>query len=456
MTRLVVVSNRVAVGQGPRGDTGGLAVALRSALEKYGGVWFGWSGEVKQRSRLKKTSVPPIEFVTLDLRQSDYEEYYNGFANRALWPLLHYRLDLTAFERQDFRSYQRVNTLFARRLIPLLKPDDIIWIHDYHLMTLGSQLRQAGLKQKIGFFLHTPFPVAEILTALPPHAELVKALCSFDLIGFQTETDRRAFSDYIRFEAGGRALSKYRLKAFGREFEARAFPIGIDTDGIAKVAEKSMTPAVERRMDRQDSEFSWILGVDRLDYSKGIPERFKAYEHLLDKYPGYHGKVRYLQISPASRSEVPEYQLIRKDLESMAGRINGRFSQIDWVPLNYQIKSYAQQTLLGLYRSASVGLVTPLRDGMNLVAKEYVASQDPEDPGVLVLSRYAGAAQQLDAALIINPYDYDGTANAIARALDMPKEERIERWQSLMKVLRKSTLDQWQQNFLNTLTNIVR
>ena len=453
MSRLVVVSNRVAVGQGTRGDTGGLAVALRAALEQHGGVWFGWSGKTDQRSRLKITEQGPIQFATVDLTQKDYDEYYNGFANRALWPLFHYRLDLAQFEVTDYDAYRRVNTLFARRLMPLLKPDDLIWIHDYHLIPLGSMLRQAGAKQKIGFFLHTPFPTSEVLTALPGNKELVSDLCAYDLLGFQTQMDRRAFRDNLLYENDGEEVSKYGLKAFGRRLVARSFPIGIDTDTIVTLAQRSERTRTAKRLERHGGEFAWLLGVDRLDYSKGIPQRFAAFERLLEKYPAYRARVRFLQIAPPSRSEVPEYKRIRVELETQAGRINGKFAELDWVPINFLLKSYSQSSLLGLYRAASVGLVTPLRDGMNLVAKEYVASQKEQDPGVLVLSRFAGAARELDAALIINPYDIHGYTDAIARAIEMPLGERQGRWSAMMDVLKVNTLQQWQKRFLTALRN---
>lgn len=451
MSRLVVVSNRVAVGGGARGDTGGLAVALRSALENRGGIWFGWSGEIGPKVRQKVTEEPPIKFVTVDLRQRDYDEYYNGFANSALWPIFHYRLDLAHFVQEDYTGYQRVNGMFARRLLPLLKPDDIIWIHDYHLIPLAFELRRAGVKQKIGFFLHTPFPSTEILTALPSHQNIVRDLCGFDLVGFQTETDLRNFRDYIQFEAQGSLRSKNRIEAFGRTFHAGAFPIGIDTEGIAAIAQRAPRAKIIQWMQRQGADFSWMIGVDRLDYSKGIRRRFSSFELLLEKYPAYRGHVRLLQIAPPSRAKVREYQDLREQLESKAGHINGRFAELDWLPLNFIVKSYAQRSLTALYRTANVCLVTPLRDGMNLVAKEYVASQDSNDPGVLVLSRFAGASKELQAACTVNPFDIAGTTDAIARALDMPLEERIERWEAMMVPLRANTVDNWAANFLKGL-----
>lgn len=448
MTRLVVVSNRVAAGEKPRGDTGGLAVALRAALDARGGVWFGWSGEIGDRPRERVTEAPGVTFVTVDLRRDEYDDYYNGFANQALWPILHYRLDNANVRGRHYSGYRGVNAMFARRLVPLLRPRDLIWVHDYHLIPLGSELRRAGVRQKLGFFLHTPFPALEVLTALPAHRELVRDLCAYGAVGFQTEGDLRAFREYIAFEAGGELLDGGRIRAFGRELVAGTFPIGIDTEGTARAAQRSPRSDIVRGLQRHGGAFSWIVGVDRLDYSKGIPERFDAYETLLARYPAYRRRVRFLQITPPSRTGVAEYRAIRAELEARAGRINGRFAEVDWVPLNYLVKSYAQNSLLGLYRTARVGLVTPLRDGMNLVAKEYVASQNPLDPGVLVLSRFAGAARELADTLQVNPFDVQGTADAVARALDMPLDERVSRWRAAMEVLRANTLDRWLERFL--------
>ena len=451
MKRLVVVSNRVAAGDRPRGDAGGLAVALRGALEAHGGLWFGWSGEIADNTQCRVTETPRVTFVTVDLPRREHDEYYNGFANRALWPILHYRLDNASFERGHYDGYRRVNAMFASRLAPLLRPGDVVWVHDYHLIPLGSELRRAGAPGKLGFFLHTPFPALEVFTALPAHRELVRDLCAYDAVGFQTESDLRAFREYVAFEAGGEAGGDGRVDAFGRRFSAGAFPVGIDAAAAAGAARRSSRSAIVRRLQRHGREFSWIMGVDRLDYSKGIPERFDAYEALLANYPAWRGRVRFLQITPPSRTGVPEYRAIRAVLETRAGRINGRFAELDWVPLNYLIKSYARRSLLGVYRTARVGLVTPLRDGMNLVAKEYVASQNPRDPGALVLSRFAGAARELDAAIPVNPFDVHGMAEAIALALDMPLEERVERWRAMMGVLEANTLETWRTNFLRAV-----
>ncbi len=450
---MVVVSNRVAVATDTKARAGGLAVAIQDALQQSGGVWFGWSGKVVPKTPSEPTlhEAGPVTYATLDLSRKHYNEYYNGFANRALWPLFHYRLDLTAFSQEHYSSYLEVNKLFAGHLLPLLEPEDLIWIHDYHLIPLGEQLRRSGITRPMGFFLHTPFPALEILTALPSHRSLVQALCAYDLVGFHTENDLRAFLDYIVHEAGGGIMGNHLIHAFGKTLRVEIFPIGIETDAFEKGGASLSRSQKTESLRSHPHGRAWIIGVDRLDYSKGLVERLLSFECFLDRYPEFKGKVTLVQIAPPSRSEVPEYREIQRMLETHAGRLNGRFAEFDWVPINYLNKSYQRQELIQFYRASRVGLITPLRDGMNLVAKEYVASQDPEDPGVMVLSRFAGAARELDSALIVNPLDFEGVADAIARGLTMPLEERKERWNGMMETLRGNTLNTWRDDFIEAL-----
>jgi len=453
-SRLVVVSNRVPDVKGGKVQAGGLAVALKEALENEGGVWFGWSGKVgnAMRDAPKETKVGKTTYVTVDLSRKEYNEYYNGFANRTLWPLFHYRLDLTSFRRTFFSRYQAVNELFADRLRRRLLPNDRIWVHDYHLIPLGEALRKRGCTQTMGIFLHTPFPAMEVLTYLPSHRALITALTAYDLIGFQTENDMRAFNDYVVHEAGGKVSKSGTVEVFGRTLKVGVFPIGINpTVFEGPIAPKELSWG--RRLREQHGDKAWMIGVDRLDYSKGIPERFAAFERMLERYPGFRSEVSMFQITPPSRGEVAEYKEIRHELETSAGHINGRFADIDWVPINYINKSYPRDRLTLFYRASRVGLVTPLRDGMNLVAKEYMAAQNPSDPGVLVLSRFAGAARELKSALIVNPYDIDDVAEAMARGLEMPLDERRNRREDMMKVIRSNSLDNWCQCYLAALAD---
>ena len=454
MSRLIVVSNRVTI-PGPRdkASAGGLAVALHSALSQYNGIWFGWSGKVvdSPTAQLEVVEADHVTIATTDLSKDDYEEYYNGFANSALWPLFHYRIDLTNYDRRFDKGYFRVNNRFAHAITPMLREDDLIWVHDYHLIACAEEMRRMGVRNRIGFFLHIPFPAPQVLLTLPNHQAIVRALFAYDLIGFQTLPDLLAFQDYVVYEAGGDINEDGSLSAFGRTIRADVFPIGIDTEEMVEMAS---SPDAVRHYDRMHKSLAGrklIIGVDRLDYTKGLPQRLMAFERLLESYPSNRGNVSLLQIAPSSRPDVVDYIDIREELEANSGRINGRFADFDWVPVRYVNRSYARRSLAGLFRVSSVALVTPLRDGMNLVAKEFVACQDPEDPGVLVLSRFAGAGRQLEEALIVNPHDMDDVVEAMQKGLHMPREERRERWLSLMENVSSENVSAWRDDFVEAL-----
>jgi len=453
VSRLVVVSNRVAPIDEGKVAAGGLAVAVLAALRESGGIWFGWNGEVTTTLPPKPdvTRVGSLSYATMGMTRRDYSEYYAGFSNSTLWPLFHYRLDLMHFDRRHFSGYMRVNSRFASALQPLLRKGDTVWVHDYHLIPLAEELRKSGCDQRMGFFLHTPLPAVELLLALPRHEQLMKALCAYDLVGFQTVHDLSAFYDYIVLEAGGEVLPGGVVRAFGRTLRAGAFPIGIDTEDVAKLAEEHDSSPLKTRLNQTLHDRSLIIGVDRLDYSKGLIARFHAFEAMLDRHTELRNKVVMMQVAPPSRPDVIDYAEIRHELESAAGNINGQYADFDWVPIRYLNKSFDRPELTCFYRAALVGLVTPLRDGMNLVAKEFVAAQNPDDPGVLVLSRFAGAAQELTEAVIVNPYDVDGMAESLATALTMRKGERRERWASMMAQLRRHDIHRWRNDFLEAL-----
>jgi trehalose 6-phosphate synthase len=356
------------------------------------------------------------------------------------------------FQREAYAGYQRVNELFAKHLIDLLHAGDTVWIHDYHLIPLASYLRKLGVRNRIGFFLHTPLAPAELLRTLPCHAELITSFEAYDLIGVQTVQDLQALQDYFKQTLNAQLRSDGWIHLpNGRVLQADAFPISIDTETIAQYARTSVVlPAVDRLYDSLNGR-ALMIGVDRLDYSKGLPARFEAFGRLLERNTNLRGRVTMLQIAPPSRSEVPEYQNIRAELERAAGHINGLYAAPDWIPIRYVNRSFPQQLLAGYYRTAQVALVTPLRDGMNLVAKEYVACQNPENPGVLVLSRFAGAALEMEAALQVNPFDQDEIADAMARALNMSLSERRVRWNVMMQQLREHDVTAWREAFLNRL-----
>jgi trehalose 6-phosphate synthase len=453
MGRLIVVSNRV----GPLKDTGkagGLAVALVDMLREQGGVWFGWTGEVTEVgtfSEMRRERNRNVELAQIDISSADNAEFYAGYANRTLWPMLHYRLDLAEFSPAFEAGYRRVNERFAQRLRPLVGDDDRIWVHDYHFLQMGAFLRGMGVGNPIGFFLHIPWPPTEILSALPRHRDLVRAMLAYDLIGLQTERDRRHFVDYLREEAGGFERPDGRWEAWGEVVRVEAFPIGIDTAGFHDFADSPEAKREMARLDRHLRGREQIIGVDRIDYSKGIPHRFRAFERMLEDYPEERGKVSLLQVSPPSRGEVDAYADIRRELEHLAGHVNGRFSDIDWTPIRFITRGFPRRALAGLYARSRVGLVTPLRDGMNLVAKEYVAAQNPEDPGVLVLSRFAGAAEVMTEALIVNPYAADEMAAALQAALAMQLDERRARHGALYDKLLRGDARWWANAFLGRL-----
>ena len=457
-SRLVVVSNRVApTEKGLR--AGGLAVALLDALKESGGLWFGWSGKVSDNTGITTRQIDRGRFaaITADLSSEDYEEYYNGFANRTLWPLFHYRIDLTRFDRDDYQGCIRVNQRFAHALNPLLKADDLLWVHDYHLIAFGEELRRMGARQTMGFFLHIPFPSPEVLAALPVHDLLVRALFAYDVLGFQTETDRRCFLEYVTGEAGGSADATGRACAFGRQVDTAVFPIGIDAAEFTRFATSNEAKTHASRMAKVLRDRLAVIGVDRLDYTKGLPERFRAFARFLETYPENRGRVSFVQLAPPSRADVPEYVDIRHELEGLSGSINAEYSEFDWTPLRYINRSFSRRALAGIFRLSRVGLVTPLRDGMNLVAKEYVAAQPARDPGVLVLSRFAGAARQgAHGALIVNPYDIQGVADALHRALVMPLPERKERWRTLVEGVRRHDVTAWREGFVRHLRTVSR
>jgi len=459
LSRLIVISNRVMIPDGRRKESsGGLAVAVQAALERMGGIWIGWSGETvdSEPDGFHMKTVGKVTYATLDLAEQDYEQYYNGYANKSLWPLMHYRLDLTEFSRQNFSGYNRVNELFAKNIAPLLEPDDIVWIHDYHFLPLASELRKLKCRQKMGFFLHIPWPAREVLLALPNHADLVSALLEFDVIGFQTRGNVMAFLDYVIREAGGTAEPNGTVYLGRRKTVVKHFPISIETEDFVKLADEAESSSHVRRLKESIGDRHLILGVDRLDYSKGLLHRMQAFDQFLNTYPDHKRGVTFMQIAPPSRTDVLQYQEIRQELEAEAGYINGAHSEFDWVPVRYLNKGFSRRVLAGFYRHSRVGFVTPLRDGMNLVAKEFVAAQSHADPGVLVLSRFAGAAEEMTGALLVNPYDTEGMAQALNTAIHMPLEERRSRWGLMMEQLLTFDVHRWHRNCVAEIENFIR
>ncbi|MEM1384005.1 MAG: trehalose-6-phosphate synthase [Pseudomonadota bacterium] len=452
MGRLILASNRTATPGAPR--AGGLAVALWDALsERGGGIWFGWSGEVLDRETrgVRLFAEGEIDFALADLTEEEYDGYYLGYANRAIWPVMHYRVDLAVFDEPAFVQYEAVNRRFGRLLSQLLRKEDIVWVHDYHFLLLGRELRYNDWRGPVGFFLHIPFPPPEVFAALPNHAQLAYGMTEFNLLGFQTSRDTENFSRYLVEHHEAERGKDGTLRVHDRTIRVAAFPIGTDPAEIQQFAEDPVAREGADRLGRIIDNRSLVLGVDRMDYSKGLPQRLEAFGRLLDDNEELRGRVSFVQISPTSRSEVNAYADLREEVDRLAGRINSDYADLDWTPIRYLARSYPRETLAGLFRLARVGLVTPLHDGMNLVAKEFVAAQDPEDPGVLVLSEFAGAAEQMADAILVNPHDIGGVADAIERALVMPLEERQQRMRRLAETVASRDIAWWRREFLSAL-----
>src|SRR6202166_4743929 len=454
VVNLVVVSNRVARGSANEPMTGGLAAALLPVVEKSGAIWVGSSGRV--RDGAQKEPFAEIEalgagaLATLDLPAAHYGGYYEGFANSALWPALHSRSDLIRASQEDYLSYREVNAFMARALLRFQKPDSAFWVQDYHFLALGAELRDLGVTQPLGFFLHTPWPARAVIEGVPHHRELIEAMLVYDLIGFQTGDDCENFLDYLQSELALDVADGCVASRFGTTRVA-VFPIGIDPEKFAQQAAKALSHPDVSRLRRSLHGEKLAIGVDRLDYSKGLINRINAFDRMWTTQPQLARTVSLLQIATPSRGAIEAYGNLQNELAKLVSDVNGRHGEVDWTPIRYLNKGFSQTVLAGLYRTAQVGVVTPLHDGMNLVAKEYVAAQNPADPGVLVLSKFAGAAHQPETAVLVNPNDIDGMARTIATALSMPLTGRCMRWEAMMTRLRGGTIQQWFADFVEAL-----
>jgi len=446
--------------RGAAGAQGGLAGALNSALKDRGGVWFGWSGQESEdrTGNINMQRVDGVTTATIDLSARDIDEYYNGYANSTLWPLFHYRLDLTEYERETGKGYERVNERFAECVQPLIEEDDLVWVHDYHLLPLGDRLRKRGLKNRIGFFLHIPWPPTRLFVSLPFHERLVHTMLDYDLIGFQNNEWLESFLHYCGKELGAEVdEATGTIRYQGRSVRAKAYPIGIDWDHFQAQGKTPEAKKAAERLVGSIRERTAMIGVDRLDYSKGLPERIDGIGRFFDQHSERVRDLVYIQVAPPSREDVESYQQIRAVLEQKTGQINGARSEVDLVPIRYVNRGYSHAELYGFFHASKIGLVTPLRDGMNLVAKEYVAAQDPDDPGVLILSRFAGAAQQLECdekgAVMVNPHSPDDLSHAILTALDMPLAERKSRYEAMIATIRDDNVQNWTSAFCADLAN---
>lgn len=446
-----------------RPASGGLVTALSPVLRDSGGTWVGWGGTldtdaVDPNSLLTDPSAAlgfNLQAVVLTAEERD--RFYEGFANEVIWPLFHTLDERCNFDPVYWEAYGRVNAKCAEVVAQTAAPDSFIWVHDYHFMPLGQCLRERGARQSIGFFLHIPFPPLEIFLKLPWRLELLRSFLAYDIIGFQTLRDRRNFLQCVHNQISDvSAASRGRevlLQFEGRRIHVGAFPISID---FADFAEHAGSAKVEDRYLRLKSELNgrkMMLGLDRLDYTKGIPMRLRAFGRLLRERPEFHRQVRLVQIVIPSRESIPSYKQLKAEVEELVGEINGEFTDPGWVPVHYSFRSLSRDELLAFYRVADVGLVTPLNDGMNLVAKEYCASQI-DDRGVLVLSEFAGAAAELKSAILVNPYDIVGMSQAMATALTMPEEEVRERMLALRSTVHRNDVHRWVQLFLDAARSV--
>jgi alpha,alpha-trehalose-phosphate synthase [UDP-forming] len=433
---LTVVANRLPVSWNPETDEwevspGGLVSALVPILKDRKGSWVGWSGTAA--SEEEPFDLDGIRQVPVPLSNEEVETYYEGFCNGTIWPLYHDAIRPLEMHRHWWRPYQRVNQRFADAVDGSAEGDSPVWVQDYQLQLVPGMLRERFPDRRIGFFLHIPFPPLEIFGRLPWRSDVIRGLLGADVLGFQTRQSALNFARSAR-EFGGASGPAEALWANGRTVRLESVPISIDTAEFRRlaVAHETVTAAHTLRSELGNPR-SLILGVDRLDYTKGIDLRFRAFETLLESRPDLHGEVTMVQIAVPSREGVEEYQIIRERIEQLVGQVNGTYGRPGWTPVHYQHRSLPREELVAYYRAADVMLITPLRDGMNLVAKEYIASR-VDGTGVLVLSEFAGAAEQLDRALVVNPYDLDGLAATLERAVELPADEQRAR----MRVLRRN------------------
>jgi trehalose 6-phosphate synthase len=454
MGRLFAVSNRTAAE--PTARAGGLAVAVWDALAATGGSWVGWSGRIAEADpEIRRVDDEGIDFILVDLTAEEHAGFYLSFANRTLWPVFHYRADLAHFDDEAYRAYAEVNDRFARLIAPLLDRGDRVWIHDYHFLLLGEALRREGWRGPIGVFLHIPFPPPEIFRTIPHHQEIVRALCAADLVGVQTGRDAANLLRCLT-EEGARLGGDGVVEIDGRRARIGDYPIGIDAASFRARRDSPEARAAAVKINRFLGGRAFVIGADRMDYSKGLPQRFDAVGKFFDVFEDMRGQVSVTQIAPPSRRTVEEYVELRRDLDRLAGRINGDYGDLDWLPLRYLVRSFSRDQLAGLFSIARAALVTPLRDGMNLVAKEYVMAQDEDDPGVLILSEFAGAAEQLKTALLVNPHDVGAVAAALHEALKMPIAERQARWRAMRDVVESCDVAWWRERFLADLDAAAR
>lgn len=463
MARLLIVSNRLPVSVRKKGDSlglqpsvGGLATGLSSLLEKsYKGIWIGWPGVSREKitvgeKRKIKRILNESNFLPVFLSQSDIDNYYAGFCNRTIWPLFHYFTQHAVYDKRSWNVYNRVNEIFCDTILKIIEPRDIVWIHDYHLMLLPQMLRERRRDLAIGFFLHIPFPSFEVFRLLPWRREILEGLLGADLIGFHTYDYVRHFLNSVRNRLGYEH-SLGQILVGDHVVKVDTFPLGIDYNRFANAINN---PGVEKEIDKirkKVEKRKIILSIDRLDYTKGILQRLHSFDHFLDKYPKYKEKVTLILVAVPSRTKVDHYRRLKKDLDELIGRINGKHGVIGWMPVWYLYNTLPFDVLTALYTVSDVGLVTPVRDGMNLIAKEFIATKG-DGKGVLILSEMAGAAKELSEAIIVNPNNMERIADSIHIALSMSVEEQIERNRTMQERLKRYNVEKWADDFMKNLS----
>jgi trehalose 6-phosphate synthase len=449
-SRLIVVSNRLPValkraGRRWRGESGsgGLVSALLPVLRDRGGTWIGWAGAPGPARAFAGALAAAdrqagYRLAAVALEAAEIDDFYLGFSNEIIWPLFHDLPSRCKFKPRYWETYRRVNRKYAKAVMGRARPGDFIWVHDYHLMNVGAELRRLGCRSRLAFFLHIPFPSPDVFLKLPWRSQVLDALLEFDLVGLQTARDRRNFLACV--QALGRSARGTRIGHF---------PIGIDYNAFLRAAAAPVVEARARELHRLLPRRKLVLGIDRLDYTKGITLRLLAFQDLLERRPAMRGSVSLIQVVVPSREDIPEYHRMKTEIEQLVGRINGAFARPGgWVPVWYEYRSLTREDLLAYYRAADIALITPLKDGMNLVAKEYCACSIEEDC-VLILSEFAGAAEQLAAgALLVNPYDVRAVAEAIRAAHAMPAAERTARMRGLRRAVRREDVHRWVDGFL--------
>ncbi|MBZ9628959.1 bifunctional alpha,alpha-trehalose-phosphate synthase (UDP-forming)/trehalose-phosphatase [Psychroflexus sp. CAK1W] len=473
MNKTIIVSNRLPLQVRIENDqievtpsVGGLATGLKSVHKEGNGLWVGWSGITEEEltpeleTKISK-AVTKAQCVSVNLTQRDLDHYYYGFSNRTLWPLFHYFIEYTEYNPESWEVYKSVNQKFADKVLEQVEEGDNIWIQDYQLLLVPGMVKAKRPDISIGFFNHIPFPSYEIFRTFPKRKELLEGMLGADLIGFHTYDYERHFLSSVK-RILSLDVSFNKITYQNRIIKVDSFPMGIDYEKFENAAldhdkmAESEKSEIQKRLDQhlQNEEgIKMILSIDRMDYTKGIPNRIKAFEYFLRKYPQFQEKIRLIMLAVPSRSQVPQYQRLKQETDELVGRINGEYSTVSWTPIWYFYRALPFENLIDLYTSSDVALITPVRDGMNLVAKEYVATRTRKD-GVLVLSEMAGASIEMNEALLINPFNFEEIADSIKQALEMPKAEQKQRMQALQNRVSRYSVKKWANEFMNSLDQV--